>query len=228
MPTCCILYSLCSQFQNGVYMRIITTHIFLCQFEQFRFRLLHQLIHIHRFVKSASAHSAGKSNQLSCQMFLCQNLRMIFNMGRRCHLGAQFNDICWSSDILQFILTFQLVCHRHNIHRTLIHAQGLNGMIYFLMTRLIKRFWCQAFTHHRESILIYHQCSEHHPFDIGSLRLQMTVRHIYLLRLTSALLIICCLFWHISILYLFGIAKIRKKNESTPEHLVFLYYQFHT
>jgi len=82
----------------------------------------------------------------------------------------------------------------------------------------------QPFAHHRKGVLINHQSTEHHSLDIRRLRLQMSVRHVYLLRLACTRFRVICFLWHKSILFVFGFAKIRKKNESALEHLVFLYY----
>ena len=78
---CCLLDDIHRILDNRVYLRIVLLHVTLSQFEQRTFRLLHQVIYIHRLIERLGLDVAGERYQLTCQRLLGDDTRMILDIG---------------------------------------------------------------------------------------------------------------------------------------------------
>ena len=105
-------------------------------------------------------------------------LGVVFYMGRRGHLGREVHHVGGPTHVVERGLALQLVGHGHDVHRRLVHVERLDGGEYLLVARFVERLRPQHFRDHRESVLVYHQCTQHHPLHVGGLRLQVSVGRI--------------------------------------------------
>ena len=135
----CFLKNIYCLLNDRINLRVILLYVLLRDFKKTTFGFLHQQIDVNRIIEGLFFNSAGKLYQLSGKVLLGKNVSMIFYIGRRGYTVADFKQIAWSADIINGAFRFQLLCHGHNINRTLAHIEVLNGLIDFLVARLIKR-----------------------------------------------------------------------------------------
>ena len=87
---------------DRVDLRIILLHVLLRDFEQFSFRLLHQVVHVLGLVESFCLDVAGKGNQFACKKLLRDDTCVIFYVCGRGYLAAQLCYIKRTACIFQF------------------------------------------------------------------------------------------------------------------------------
>ena len=181
---------------DRVYLGIVLLHVTLSEFEQGALRLLHQFINIDRLVERLGLDDAGKGDELSGQRLLCDDARMVFDIGRRSHTGRQFGDISRSSDILEVTLLGQLFRHGPYVYRRLVHGEFADGSVHFLVAGFIETLRCEHLTHHGIGVLVNHQGTQYGTFNLSGLRLYVGIGIVDRLLSAATLTIVVGLFWH--------------------------------
>ena len=123
---------------DGVNLGIILLHVALRKLEEFALGMLHQFVNIHALVVRLSLYIAGIMNKLSLQILLRQDSGMILYVGSRSHLRRNLHQVSRPSHFLYFAHLGELIDDGHDIHRSLLHVHGLDGLVYFLVSRIIE------------------------------------------------------------------------------------------
>ena len=142
--------------------------------------MLHKFVHIHTLIIRLGFDVAGIMDELSLQIFLRQDSGMVLDVGSRSHLRGNLHQVTGSTNLLDGAHLGEFIRNGHDIHGALLHIHGLNRLVDFLMSRIIKGFGFQHLGYHRKSIGINHQCTQNHLFQLHRLRLQVGVVGIYL------------------------------------------------
>ena len=100
---------------------------------------------------------------------------MVLNMCRRCHLRAEFHHIRRAANVVDGAVAFQLFGYGHDVNRLFVHVERPYGGVYLLVSGFVKGFGMQHLAYHGESVLVYHQGTQHHPFQVESLGRQVSV-----------------------------------------------------
>lgn len=144
-------------FNDRINLDDILLHITLRNFKQTSFGLLHQIIHIHGFIKSLLSNFGRKRNKLPCQIFLCNDACVIFDMRCRCYFFGQFSYIYRASNRIQLTPSFQFFNHSEHVNGFLLNGQVLNSSKNHLMRRIIKTLGLKYITNDKISIFFEHQ-----------------------------------------------------------------------
>ena len=122
---CCLLQHLVGLLNDRINLRVILLHVLLRDFEELPFGLLHQVVHILRFVERLGLYAACERNQFTRQKLLGNDAGMVFNVGRRRHLTTQLRDIKRSTHLFQVATRTQLFRHGQDINRFLLDAKSV-------------------------------------------------------------------------------------------------------
>ena len=165
---------------HRINLGVILLHITLRELEKLTLGMLHEFIYIHTLIIRLSLDVAGIMDELSLQIFLRQDSGMVLDMGSRSHLRGNLHQVTGSTHLLDGAHLGKFIRNGHDIHGALLHIHGLNRLVDFLMSRIIKGFGFQHLGYYRKSIGINHQCTQNHFFQLHRLRLQVGVVGIYL------------------------------------------------
>ena len=157
---------------HRVDLRHILFHVALRDLEERPLRLLHQVVHIYRFVERLVLDGRREANQLTSQVFLGDNAGMKLQVRRTGHLAGQLRDVGGTSYFIQGSHPLELFRDRDHIHRLLPHIKITHSREDQLMRPLIKALRLQDVAHDRISVLLQQERTQHRLLQFPGLRLQ--------------------------------------------------------
>ena len=120
-------------------------------------RFLHQLLDVGSLIEGTGRYFAGILDELPCQVFLSDNLGVIFDVSSRTDVFGEGRNIIGTTHLFEYTVGCQLVGDGQNIDRILLESQFLNRRIDQLVIELVECFRFQQFAHLRVGIFLEHQ-----------------------------------------------------------------------
>ena len=100
---------------------------------------------------------------------------LIVDVGRGDDVLRQLGDVHHTASILQAPLRLQVLGHGDDVHRPLVHLQGLNGLVDHLMPVVVERLGREQVLHLFVRLLLHEQGAQDGSLEVELLRLFVSV-----------------------------------------------------
>ncbi len=138
--------------------------------------IAYQVGHVDILVVGAALYLGGGAYQLALHVFLCYDLGVELDVGRRGHLLGQLRQIGRTPHALQLAAHLQTLGHGIEVDRFELARQILYGLVYEFVLLGIECVGRDILLHGYHAVAFEHQGAEHGLLQLDGLRRDIAAR----------------------------------------------------